>query len=601
MAEIEKIYYEEFIRLLNLTVNMTQMDSSQHLKSQLVIKKSFDDLQKIMDEDQELVLSLKEGTLCINEQALDKKETILAKFAEKFSKNGIASLSFSKAMTFEEFRGFFHQIHINEETLETEGGTGNAVKEKDLHNLKVEVPAGKISSAQPEKDFFPLMADHPGVSDKGLEGAEEVLKYSLWKELTFEEKTKRVLETATLGKYEVKKAREVFQELLFAGRIKDAQSVLNKFFQAINNPSREVRTELADNVPSILKILDETSKEKKIFRYAYNFLLKAMEKENDSEVLMRMAGALSFKVTILLAKGNFTDALEILRGLAESQKISNDSRFEGERHNIFPREIILKILEALREKKGEERESIFQTVVKIGDLAIEPILETLSRETSMGIRSRLIRTITPMGESAVEHLIPRLSDGRWAVVKDVAIILGEIKSERTVKPLIDTAKHQDARVRKEAFIALSKIDTEQARKAILTAFDDGDYGILALAADLVIRLEMKEAIPILIKMVKKTEKYQAIDMESRKKAITALGRLAPQRALTELSGLLEKKGLFTAEEPAEIKACAAMALGFSGHKKAIEGLERLSKKETKAEVKEAAQKAIALIRSQIQQ
>ncbi|MBI4594822.1 MAG: HEAT repeat domain-containing protein [Candidatus Tectomicrobia bacterium] len=435
-----------------------------------------------------------------------------------------------------------------------------------------------------------------GMSQKS---AKEVLRYALWKELSLEDKARRVLQSTILGKYEIKRVGEVFQELLLAGQIRDAQAVLNKFFQAVKHPSLEVRTEVADQVPTILRILDETSKEKKIFRQAYQFLLGATEQEKDSGVLMRLAGSLSTVANRLIGKGNYVDGIEIIKGLGNSQRIQYDARFQGEKHNIFQTDIILKLLAALSEKKGEERETIFQAVVQLGDLAIEPLLEALAQEKSMQIRAKLIKTIASLGESAIDYLIPRLNDGRWFVVRNVSTILGDIKSKKTVEPLINAAQHPDPRVRKEALIALSKIPTEKSSQCILNALEDFDNGILALASDLAAKLGIKEALPLLLKIVKKTERFQTIDVETRRKAITAFGRLAPERAFTELAGIFEKKGLFGGDEPTEIKVSSVLALGFSDNKKAMELLERLSKKDPKPEVKEAAKKALAIIKNRI--
>lgn len=398
---------------------------------------------------------------------------------------------------------------------------------------------------------------------------------------------------------DIKRSGDIFQKLLYAGKIQEAQGILNKFFQTLKSPSWEARKEVADNLPEVLKTLDETSKDKKIFRQAHQFLLGAMEQEKDEKVLFSMAASLSSVANRLIAGDKFIEGLEIMEGLGNSRRLRSDPLFEREKSNIFPKEALLNVLTTLGERNAEEREAIFRTMGKLGTLAIEPLLEVLAAEKSIQIRAKLVKTISSIGEAAVDFLVPALSDPRWFVVRNMASILGETKSVKALEALIIATQHDEPKVRKEAYIALSKIPSDRSRQSIVNAFGDVNDGVLASAVDLATKLELKETFPSLLKMVRKSEPYQLIELQTRTKAILAFGKLAPERAFNELAGILEKKRLLATREPTEIRVSATLALGFSDNKKAMELLQQLYKKDPKPEISEAAKRAIAMINSRI--
>ena len=90
------------------------------------------------------------------------------------------------------------------------------------------------------------------------------------------------------------------------------------------------------------------------------------------------------------------------------------------------------------------------------DRAVKPLINSLKDENN-GVRSNSIIALIEIGRPAVEMLIDALKDENWRVRLHSAEILGEIKDDRAVKPLKEALNDNNNVVRRAAEIALERI------------------------------------------------------------------------------------------------------------------------------------------------
>jgi HEAT repeat protein len=90
------------------------------------------------------------------------------------------------------------------------------------------------------------------------------------------------------------------------------------------------------------------------------------------------------------------------------------------------------------------------------DRAVKPLIKALNDENN-GVRSNSIIALIEIGEPAVEMLINALEDVNWRVRLHSAEILGEINDDRAVKPLTETLNDDNNDVRRAADSALERI------------------------------------------------------------------------------------------------------------------------------------------------
>ena len=62
------------------------------------------------------------------------------------------------------------------------------------------------------------------------------------------------------------------------------------------------------------------------------------------------------------------------------------------------------------------------------------------------VQKETLESLVKLGESAVEALIQALKDKRWSVRERAAVALGRIRDTRAVDPLVQVLKDEDRRV-----------------------------------------------------------------------------------------------------------------------------------------------------------
>jgi len=65
-------------------------------------------------------------------------------------------------------------------------------------------------------------------------------------------------------------------------------------------------------------------------------------------------------------------------------------------------------------------------------------------EEAMNYRKEIVQQLVKLGEYAVDPLVDLLNHSDWAVRDDAAIILGYIKSQLAIKPLLTILENDDS-------------------------------------------------------------------------------------------------------------------------------------------------------------
>ncbi len=224
-----------------------------------------------------------------------------------------------------------------------------------------------------------------------------------------------------------------------------------------------------------------------------------------------------------------------------------------------------------REARGE-RELLGGVLLRLGARALPPLLDALSVTEDRQARRAFSQIVGLFGETAVPELELRLRDERWFVVRNMATLLGDIRNPRSVPALVELLAHEEGRVRRAALQALARIGGPAATAHVVRCLTSGDpelqvQAILALGA----RREAT-ALPALEAIARGSAPAGARrplrDLEVRRYAIEALGRIGGPSALRVLADLLGGGGfwrrLLGRGEVDLIRIAAAEALASLG-------------------------------------
>ncbi|MFO7966347.1 MAG: HEAT repeat domain-containing protein [Archaeoglobaceae archaeon] len=114
------------------------------------------------------------------------------------------------------------------------------------------------------------------------------------------------------------------------------------------------------------------------------------------------------------------------------------------------------LINGLSDKNWRVRKAIINSLIKIGQPALDPLIETLETEVEVAKREYAAKALGLLGDTkAVESLIEALKDENENVRDKAAQALGEIKDERAIKPLEAALSDVHWFVRKSAAASLN--------------------------------------------------------------------------------------------------------------------------------------------------
>lgn len=117
------------------------------------------------------------------------------------------------------------------------------------------------------------------------------------------------------------------------------------------------------------------------------------------------------------------------------------------------------LINVLGDKNWRVIKAAINSLVEIGQPALDPLIETLETEVEVPKREYAAKALGLLGNSqAVEPLIEALKDEDENVRDKAAQALGEIRDERAIKPLEATLSDVHWFVRKSAAASLNKFD-----------------------------------------------------------------------------------------------------------------------------------------------
>ncbi|MHB0948906.1 MAG: HEAT repeat domain-containing protein, partial [Gemmatimonadaceae bacterium] len=152
---------------------------------------------------------------------------------------------------------------------------------------------------------------------------------------------------------------------------------------------------------------------------------------------------------------------------------------------------------------------------------------------------------------------------------------GALKTAAAVGPLGKVLGEGAADLRLLAVQALSEIGSPGALQTLERALEDPDRDVRVATSRALSTRGYRAALPRVEAMVK-GKMVRDADLTEKMALFELYGALCGEGGIPHLDGLLNGKGFLGRREDAELRACAAMALGRVGTDRAIEALRRAS-------------------------
>ena len=235
---------------------------------------------------------------------------------------------------------------------------------------------------------------------------------------------------------------------------------------------------------------------------------------------------------------------------------------------------LAQLLQALDEAvELPPREDLAEMFTQLRPTALRTTLAWLARLQNPQLRTLLEASADRMVASNTAELVRLIGDSDSTVALAAARRAGALKSPAAVPPLTRAVADGNASLRLAAVQALGEIGSPSAMQALERAIEDAERDVRVAAARAVGTRGYRPALPR-VENVVKGKSLRDADLTERMVFFEAYGALCGDNGVALLDGFLNGKGFLGRRGEAELRACAAVALGRIGTPRAHEALQR---------------------------
>ena len=217
------------------------------------------------------------------------------------------------------------------------------------------------------------------------------------------------------------------------------------------------------------------------------------------------------------------------------------------------------LIELFEQLSAPALETIFAKMARMQNAKVKPLVEQAADRLASGNTSEMVKLI--------------LSNNR-DVAREAVRRAGAMKTPAAVLPmarlLVDST---DVPLRQLTVQMLADIGSAGALQALERSIDDSDRDVRVTAVK-TLGARAYRGVFNRLEAAVKGDKIRKADLTEKMAFFEAYGALCGDGGVAFLDGILNGKGMFGKREDAEIRACAAIALGRIGTKKAQDALQR---------------------------
>ncbi len=218
-------------------------------------------------------------------------------------------------------------------------------------------------------------------------------------------------------------------------------------------------------------------------------------------------------------------------------------------------EVLLSALENESEASVTQATNYLTT---LGGAGITSLLDLLAVENRQSRRRLICQLLMASGQTNIASLGNKVMDHRWYLVRNVALVLGQIGDENAVIYLQKAAGHDDPRVRLEVAKALANTGPTAFPIAVGLLIDS-DMGVKLEAIRAIAKIKHPDAADELIKLIRQPDLFKR-RVDIKIEAIIALGALRAEEAAPYLKTIAGGRSIFFKSQQAKLAAAARSSL-----------------------------------------
>ncbi len=242
---------------------------------------------------------------------------------------------------------------------------------------------------------------------------------------------------------------------------------------------------------------------------------------------------------------------------------------------------ISKITNTLNSSPNTDLEGIRMYLEELDWNSLPALIWMLGELEYFPARRMLIEALVNKGRSRIDIIGNAVFDSRWYVIRNAALILGEVGGDQALEYLRKPLEHFDERVRWEAVVAIEKISTPEAYSRIVPLLRDESDRVRGRVLAILDKNGYKPAFEHILAIVQSAQ-FGDFEHDEQKKYIRALATTGGDEAVGPLRRIIKKWSLFSSEVLEMQKEAAVHALAGLASEHALAVLEEAGKKNNPA-------------------
>ena len=299
-------------------------------------------------------------------------------------------------------------------------------------------------------------------------------------------------------------------------------------------------------------------------------LFDIFEQQADPTIRDEVAGILDSFMLHMLSAGQFHNVAYFIReSVVASQRAIDIVPGQRDRLAQIPArlsapEALTQLLQSMDEAQSlPSQAELLDLFEQLRGSALATVFDWLGRLQNPKLRPLLERAASRLAAQSTADLVKLVSSPTRTIALEAIRRAGGLRTPAAVGPITKVLETGDAELRAAAVDALAEIGTTTALQALERGVDDEERDVRIAAIRALLAKGHRAVLPRLDAIVKGRAIREA-DLSEKMAAFEAYGSLCGNAGVAALDQMLNGKSLFGRREDAELRACAAVALGRVG-------------------------------------
>lgn len=371
---------------------------------------------------------------------------------------------------------------------------------------------------------------------------EKIREELQWTSFNGAKKYEKLMELKRFSNIEFRRLQEFLKELIHQREVQRAGALVGHYFDLLDDPQAALDSNVLSRAPELLRTVPVIEAE--IASTTAGRLGRTLLRTDISDLVhMQAVNAITQLGQSLAAFENFREVLSIAVALETSCKRDREKHkicCSAALSRLLPTAAVERIIELYLVQRSDSGWSkTAATLLRFAAPAsIQNVMERVVNESDTRNRLALVRLAGQLGNGSIDVALTYLSDQRWYVVRNMCVVLAELRDPLLEEHVAPALRHPDARVQQAALTALMKRPCAKTAQLLADALAALSPEVLDEVLDQLMYLRSPATIAAL----------EAFVSSSRANTVRALKTVQTLAAMEDTAALYALGRLFRIEE-----------------------------------------------------